>query len=146
MANIPTRKRGYHNFREKLVWMQLHHQGPRRGASTEKPAKIRATTPAEGQPGLGLEGASFGPISLPTVLRELMRKATQQAHEMQRKRRIAKTPTLDLPRIALPCPPLLVVNWPRRESNPHGGCPPLDFKSRASAIPPLGPGGAPASG
>jgi hypothetical protein len=29
-------------------------------------------------------------------------------------------------------------NWPRRDLNPHGGYPPRDFKSRASAIPPLG--------
>ena len=30
-----------------------------------------------------------------------------------------------------------VLAWARRESNPHEGYPPGDFKSPASAIPPL---------
>jgi hypothetical protein len=30
------------------------------------------------------------------------------------------------------------IVWPRRESNPHASYPALDFKSKASAIPPLG--------
>ena len=33
-----------------------------------------------------------------------------------------------------------VTDWPRWESNPHGGCPPGDFKSPVSAIPPRGRG------
>ena len=36
--------------------------------------------------------------------------------------------------------------WPRRDSNPHGGCPPQDFKSRASTDSATRPGDKPRAG
>ena len=43
------------------------------------------------------------------------------------------------PRNTRVCEALRAWQWPRRESNPHEDYSPRDFKSRASAIPPLGP-------
>ena len=40
--------------------------------------------------------------------------------------------------LAAKCRKSLSGKWLRRGSNPHGGYPPQDFKSCASAIPPLG--------
>jgi len=63
-----------------------------------------------------------------SVIGVLPRVAAQQRREKPRNG--TSQPIAGLP----------VATWPRRGSNPHGGCPPRDFKSRASASSATRPG------